>query len=247
MKIRTALIAAAFCIAVPAGGQTPVPSTEQKPAQHQPGTPAPHKPGEPAPDQAEKPEPGATATPKPDPAKEAAIHHLMDLTQSAKLGDNIQSYITNQVRTGLARALKPDALPKFMDEFNSKSSCVSRSRIQRNGCDGTNLCQRFLNGRYSGLDPILRVSAWTARGEKPPCRRPAVPGSWRPNRTERRPDDLERNVRGVPRTQANPPTRTRTAIARLRVTCGAAASARSLGFLPIATRRFRGLQNTWAD
>jgi uncharacterized protein len=115
MKIRNALIAAAFCIAVPAGAQTPIPSTQQKPVQHQPGTPAPNKP-----DQAEKPEPGATATPKPDPAKEAAIRHLMDLTQTSKLGDNIQSYITNQVRTGLARALKPDALPKFMDEFNQK-------------------------------------------------------------------------------------------------------------------------------
>jgi hypothetical protein len=120
MKIRTALIAAAFCIAGPVGAQAPTPSTQQKPIQHQPGTPAPHKPGEPAPDQAEKPGPGATATPKPDPAKEAAIRHLMDLTQSSKLGDNIQSYITNQVRTGLARALKPDTLPKFMDEFNQK-------------------------------------------------------------------------------------------------------------------------------
>jgi uncharacterized protein len=109
MKIRNALIAAAFCIAVPAGAQTPMPSTQQKPVQHQPGTPAPHNP-----DQAEKPERGATATPKPDPAKEAAIRHLMDLTQTSKLGD------TNQVRTGLARALKPDALPKFMDEFNQK-------------------------------------------------------------------------------------------------------------------------------
>ena len=120
MKIRTALITAAFCVAVPAAAQTPIPSDQQKPVQHQPGTPAPRKPGQPAPDQTEKPEPGATATPKPDPAKEAAIRHLMDLTQTSKLGDNIQSYITNQVRTGLARALKPDALPKFMDEFNQK-------------------------------------------------------------------------------------------------------------------------------
>jgi hypothetical protein len=120
MKIQTALIAAAFCVAVPVGAQIPTSSTQQKPVQHQPGTPAPHKQGEPAPDQAKKPGPGATATPKPDPAKEAAIRHLMDLTQSAKLGDNIQSYITNQVRTGLGRALKPDTLPKFMDEFNQK-------------------------------------------------------------------------------------------------------------------------------
>lgn len=120
MKIQTALIVAAFCIAVPAGAQTPIPSTQQKPMQHQPGTPATHKPSEPAPDQAQRPEPGGAAATKPDPAKEAAIRHLMDLTQTSNLGDNIQSYITSQVRTGLARALKPDALPKFMDEFNQK-------------------------------------------------------------------------------------------------------------------------------
>jgi uncharacterized protein len=123
MKVRIGLIIAAFCIAVPVGAQTPAPGTQQKPAQHQPGTPAPHEPSQPVPDQAakdEKPEPGATATAKPDPAKEAAIRHLMDLTETSKLGDNIQSYITNQVRAGLARALKPDALPKFMDEFNQK-------------------------------------------------------------------------------------------------------------------------------
>ncbi len=123
MKIRSALIAAVFCIAIPAGAQTPTPGAQQKPAQHQPGTPAPHKPGQLAPDEAEKtekPEQGATATAKPDPAKEAAIRHLMDLTQTSKLGDNIQSYITNQVRTGLAHALEPDVLPKFMDEFNQK-------------------------------------------------------------------------------------------------------------------------------
>ena len=44
----------------------------------------------------------------------------MELTQTSKLGDNIQSYITNQVRTGVARALKADTLSKFMDEFNQK-------------------------------------------------------------------------------------------------------------------------------
>jgi hypothetical protein len=120
MNVRTALIAIAFCIAVPAGAQTPAPETQQKPAQHQPGIPAPHKASPPASNQPEKAEPGTAPTAKPDPAKEAAIRRLMDVTQTSKLGDNIQSYITNQVRTGLARALKPDALPKFMDEFNQK-------------------------------------------------------------------------------------------------------------------------------
>lgn len=120
MKFRIALIEAVLCIAASVSAQAPLPSTQEKPAQHQPGTPAPHKAGPPAPEQIEKAEPQADAPTKPDPAKEAAIRHLMDLTQTSKLGDNIQSYITNQVRTGIARAIKPDALPKFMEQFNQK-------------------------------------------------------------------------------------------------------------------------------
>lgn len=120
MKIRAALITAVLCIAVPVGAQTPTPSMAQEPAQHQPGIPAPPKPSQSAPDQTKKPEPTATAAAKPDPAKEAAIRRLMELTQTSKLGDNIQSYITSQVRTGVGSALKADALSKFMDEFNQK-------------------------------------------------------------------------------------------------------------------------------
>ncbi len=131
MNVRTAVVTAIFCFAIPVAAQIPEPGgTQENPAQHQPGVPAPHKPGQSASDQSQKPEPPATATVKPDPAKEAAIRHLMDLTQTSKLGDNIQSYITDQVRTGLARALKPDALPKFMDEFNQKFvSAAPASRV----------------------------------------------------------------------------------------------------------------------
>lgn len=120
MKFRIVLIGAVLCIAASVSAQAPLPGTQEKPVHHQPGTPAPHKADPPAPEQAEKAEPQANASAKPDPAKEAAIRHLMDLTQTSKLGDNIQSYITNQVRTGIARAIKPDALPKFMEEFNQK-------------------------------------------------------------------------------------------------------------------------------
>jgi uncharacterized protein len=117
MRFRTALIAASFLIATPVGAQTSVPGAQQKPpVQHQPGTPAAHKPEDTT---SQKAEAGA-ATEKPDPAKVAAIRRLMDITQTAKLGDNIQGYITNQVRSGLSQTLKPDALPKFMDEFNQK-------------------------------------------------------------------------------------------------------------------------------
>lgn len=120
MRFRIALIGAVLCIAVSVSAQASSPGTQEKPVQHQPGTPAPHKAGPPAPEQTEKPAAQATAPAKPDPAKEAAIRHLIDLTQTSKLGDNIQSYITDQVRTGIARAIKPDALPKFMEEFNQK-------------------------------------------------------------------------------------------------------------------------------
>ena len=121
MKLGTALITAAFFIAIPALAQTSPQGTQPKqPVQHQPGTPAPSpKPDENTAPPSKKAEPG-TATEKPDPPKDAAIRRLMDITQTAKLGDNIQGYITNQVRSGLSRALKPDALPKFMDEFNQK-------------------------------------------------------------------------------------------------------------------------------
>ncbi len=131
MNVRTTAVTAIFCFAIPVAAQIPQPgTTQEKPAQHQPGVPAPHKPGQSASDQSQKAEPPATATVKPDPAKEAAIRHLMDLTQTSKLGDNIQSYITDQVRTGLARALKPDTLPKFMDEFNQKFvSAAPASRV----------------------------------------------------------------------------------------------------------------------
>jgi len=133
MNVRAAVVTVIFCFAIPVAAQIPEPgATQEKPAQHQPGVAAPHKPGRSASDQSEKTEPPATATakPDPDPAKEAAIRHLMDLTQTSKLGDNIQSYITDQVRTGLARALKPDTLPKFMDEFNQKFvSAAPASRV----------------------------------------------------------------------------------------------------------------------
>jgi hypothetical protein len=58
---------------------------------------------------------------KPDPAKDAAIRHLMDLTQTSKLGENITNAITAQVRQVMGRSLqKPEDLQKFMDAFSQK-------------------------------------------------------------------------------------------------------------------------------
>ena len=57
---------------------------------------------------------------KIDPAKEAAIRHLMDLTQTSKMGESLTSYVTNQVRQALSQAIPPDRLAKLMDGFSQK-------------------------------------------------------------------------------------------------------------------------------
>ena len=125
MKMRAALIAAALFAAIPVLAQTPAPSTHQKP-------PAPHQPGVAAAPAQAAPKPAAqrgvkAPTPPPaaddakiDPAKEAAIRRLLDVTQTSKLGENISAYIENQVRSVMSRTIQPEGLPKFMDTFNSK-------------------------------------------------------------------------------------------------------------------------------
>jgi hypothetical protein len=111
MKLRTAVLAALLCAAGPALAQTPTPSTTPTLAPHaNPGQAAPAKPA-------------AQPLPPPekiDPAKEAAIRHLMDITESSKMGENIASFITGQVHNGVGRALPADQLPKFMDTFSQK-------------------------------------------------------------------------------------------------------------------------------
>ena len=115
-------ISIALCIAAPIFAQAPTATTTPKPAQHQPGTPgqaAPaHTPGQTAAAPADSGE-------KIEPAKEAAIRHLMDITQTAKLGDNIATYLTGQVRDGVSHALPPENLSKFMDAFNQKFAATS--------------------------------------------------------------------------------------------------------------------------
>jgi hypothetical protein len=113
MKLSIAIIATLCFVAAPAFAQAPASATPPKaPVQHQPGAPAQpaHQPAQAAPSSAEK----------PDPAKDAAIRHLMDITQTAKLGDNISGYLTNQVRGIMSRILPADRLPKFMDTFSQK-------------------------------------------------------------------------------------------------------------------------------
>jgi uncharacterized protein len=114
MKFRTLLIVAGLCIAGPALAKAPPSQLPQAPApvaHHESAAPKPA----PAADQSTAP-----AAAKIDPAKEAAIRHLMDITQTSKLGDNMATYISGQVRTFMSRSIDPQTLPKFMDSFNQK-------------------------------------------------------------------------------------------------------------------------------
>src|ERR1700722_18678224 len=109
MKFSIGILAAA-ALAGSARVHAPTPSTPQNtPPQRQPGVSA--QPDAPAPPPLEK----------PDPAKEAAIRHLMELTQTSKLGENISNAITGQVRGVMSQRIQqPDQMQKFMDIFTQK-------------------------------------------------------------------------------------------------------------------------------
>lgn len=122
MKLSITLIAALLCAAAPAFAQVPASSN---PPQHQPGVPAQHQAPPPS---AISP---AAAPPslagKVDPAEDAAIRHLMDVTETSKSGDNINSFLTDRIRTIMSHNLSADKLPKFMDSFSQKFSAASPS------------------------------------------------------------------------------------------------------------------------
>src|SRR5271163_899998 len=119
MKLRTAVIAGLLCAAGPALAQTPASSTPPTLAPHAtPGQAAPAKPAAQTPTIQTPPSPAE----KIDPAKDAAIRHLMDITESSKMGENIAIFITGKVHDGLGRAIPADQLPKFMDSFSQKFS-----------------------------------------------------------------------------------------------------------------------------
>jgi len=120
MKFLLMSLAAVVALAGTTMAQAPAGGSSQKaPAQHQPGTPAPASTG-----------PALDAAPpllggKPDPAKEAAVRHLMDITQTNKMGENIAAAISNQVRQVMGRTIKPDQLMQFMEGFNAKFSAAA--------------------------------------------------------------------------------------------------------------------------
>ncbi len=113
MRFTTFVIAAALCVADPALAQTPAGQLPQAPAaHHQTSTGA----------QAPKAKSDSTplAATRVDPAKEAAIRHLMDITDTSKLGDNMAAYISSQVRRFMSQSMDAATLPKFMDTFSQK-------------------------------------------------------------------------------------------------------------------------------
>ena len=125
MTRKTALFAAILllCGGIAAAQTNTAPTAAPKPAPHQPGVPA-GKTTSPAPSAAPAGQaaPAKPASGKIDPAKEAAIRKLMELTQASKLGDNINTYIANQVQGGLkqAQVMPTEKIPAFMVAFNQK-------------------------------------------------------------------------------------------------------------------------------
>ena len=122
MKFVTVATFAVLFSAAPALAQIAPSTTKPKtPAQTTAAAPAKPAPvpaaAKPAPAQA-----SAAALPpvadKIDPAKEAAIRHLMDITDTSKLGDSVSAYFENRVRSVMSEALGPDRTSKFMETFS---------------------------------------------------------------------------------------------------------------------------------
>jgi len=103
MKLSAALIIATILagVAPRAKTQTPAGSPQAKPAvQYQPATPV-----QPAPA-------------KVDPALDAAIRHLLDITDQTKIPDHISGAVSMQVRSIMGRNLPEERLQTFMLDFD---------------------------------------------------------------------------------------------------------------------------------
>ena len=124
MKLRMAPLVFMFVTATaavnPAMAQSGTDTTQKAPEQHQLGVTA--KPAPPV--QADTPPaPHAQSsepTAKLDPAKDAAIRHLMDITEVSNMGQSIQGYITQQVQEVAGRAVGAGKVQKFMDTFSTQ-------------------------------------------------------------------------------------------------------------------------------
>jgi hypothetical protein len=116
MNVRTALITACFFIGSTAHAQSPAPA-------QQPGTPA--KSAKPPATPPAAPSQLLPVFPPPpeklDPAKDAAIRHLMEVAGTSKVGDQILNGMTAQIRKTLSSSLPPDRLQKLMDAFSQNA------------------------------------------------------------------------------------------------------------------------------
>jgi hypothetical protein len=120
MKFLIALIAAVLFSAGSGSAQAPAtgsaaqqaPASQAKPAQ--PNTAPGAAPASAA--------PSAAPAEKVDPARDAAIRHLMEITDTSKMGDRISNMITMRVRSVMSQALPQDQLEKFMETFSDKFS-----------------------------------------------------------------------------------------------------------------------------
>jgi hypothetical protein len=128
MKLQSALILAAFVAAGPAMAQTSSRDMKgglerpQPTAQHEPATPATSAQPAPA-----KTDSAAAATEKVDPAKEAAIRHLLEVTDASRMTETVSTGITEHVQTVMSHAISPDRLQKFMETFAQKFKVVAPS------------------------------------------------------------------------------------------------------------------------
>ncbi|HWY27018.1 MAG TPA: DUF2059 domain-containing protein [Candidatus Angelobacter sp.] len=120
MNLKMAIITTCFLVGGTVYAQSPAPASAQPPAQKQPGTPA--QPEKPAANPGVAPSQLLPALRQPpeqdDPVKDAAIHHLMDVTGTSKMGDQMLNNMTAQIHNIVSRALPPDRVQKFMDQFN---------------------------------------------------------------------------------------------------------------------------------
>lgn len=122
MRLQFGLILAALFSASSGLAQTPAGGAQQKPpAQHEPAVPA--APAQPA---AEANQAAPTAE-KLDPAKEAAIRHLLDITEGASMGEGVTSGITQHVYEVMRHAISPDHVQKFMETFTQKFNAIAPS------------------------------------------------------------------------------------------------------------------------
>ena len=111
MRAILALIVSSLFITGAVSAQSPAGGQQQTPPAHQPGVKA--NPADSQPQPAQTP-----AAEKVDPAKEAAIRHLMEITGTSKLGDQIMEVVKSKVHDGMAHRIPAERLPKFMETFD---------------------------------------------------------------------------------------------------------------------------------